>query len=260
MTAKMLEMEVFPRETPAAVHATINEQVGKGTIEGITKVFDEGVSFEVEMTAAGKTRVFTVGKNGTLLDIQVFLAETPAAVQQAIQKEAANGKLGDITKVTEDGAVTYEVEITRGGKIHVVTIGEDGVVNDRQVFLTELSSALQKNIQALTSAGKLGEIHQATEDGKIIYEVEITAADGTTHYTTVDADGNTLYREEDITPTDAPAAVQAAIKDLQGDGELLGISRTTEGNDISYDVDVKKSGKQQSFSLDADGKVLPDEN
>lgn len=256
---KMLEIEVFPAETPKPVHEAIARQVGKGTIEYISKVFDDEVTFEVDMTAGGRERTFTVDKQGTLLEMQVFISETPAAVQKTITKLTQTGKVTEITKVLDDGAVSYDVEVENGGKTHVVSIAEDGTVNDTEVSLEELSPELQKSIRDLMGKDKLGDINQATEDGKVIYEVEFDSADGNAHYTTVDTNGATLYREEDIALADTPAAVQQAIKDRMGGGELLELGKMTESGDVSYDVDIKKDGKLESFSLDTDGKILPED-
>ena len=72
---------------PTAVQKTIRAQVGDGKLRAIDQDDEDGrVSYDVEMVRQGKTRGFTVGEDGNLVDTEVFLDELPAAVQQTIKK------------------------------------------------------------------------------------------------------------------------------------------------------------------------------
>ena len=130
---KLLEMEVFFPETPPSVQLTIQSNTAGAKIEDITKSFEEeDVTYDVEMTQAGRTRVFSVSTNGELLLRQVFLDEAPAAVQKAIQAQSARGHLGDINLSTQSGKTNYEVDVVSGRKTVTVTFDAAGALQSEE--------------------------------------------------------------------------------------------------------------------------------
>src|SRR5262245_38911594 len=67
-------------ELPAAAQKTVHSQLGKGKVGEIDKVVENGeVTYEVVLKKA-KERTITVAEDGQLLDMEVFLNETPAGV------------------------------------------------------------------------------------------------------------------------------------------------------------------------------------
>ena len=70
-------------ETPAAVQKIIQSQVGGGKMGEIDKTSNAGETvYDVDLTAAdGSDRDFSVAEDGTLLSVEVPLAEMPAAAQ-----------------------------------------------------------------------------------------------------------------------------------------------------------------------------------
>src|ERR1051325_1157332 len=104
------------------------------------------------------------------------LAQLPVATQQTIRSQIGSGKLVSVEKDTEDGEVTYEVEMTRDGKTRSFTVDADGELIDEQMFLAELPGAVQKTIQTQVGKGSLGEIFKSAEDGEVSYDVEMTSA------------------------------------------------------------------------------------
>src|SRR3954470_22436527 len=84
-------------DLPPAAQNAIHAQLGGAKLGEITRsVEGSEVSYDVEMTAKGKTRSFTVSQEGELLAFQVFLPETPRPVQQAIHAKVGRQGLGDI--------------------------------------------------------------------------------------------------------------------------------------------------------------------
>jgi uncharacterized membrane protein YkoI len=116
---RLISCQVFMREVPESVRKTIRAQVGEAKLGDIDKTFEEGrFTYDVEMTRNGVERSFTVGADGKLLDLQVFITETPEAVQKAIRKQVENGSITRIDKNIEDEETAYDVEAqTRGAKI-----------------------------------------------------------------------------------------------------------------------------------------------
>ena len=73
--------------------------------------------------------------------------------------------------------------------------------------------------------------------------------------------GTLLSKEENVQLSDTPEAVQSQIKSLVGNGKVLGVSKITEDDQVSFDVDLKNGGREKTVSLGSDGKILPaDEN
>lgn len=88
-------------ELPAAARKTIHAQLGKGKVGEIDKIAENGeVTYEVVLKKA-RERTITVAEDGQLLDMEVFLNETPAGVRAAIQQRLGSGTLEGITKAMD---------------------------------------------------------------------------------------------------------------------------------------------------------------
>jgi uncharacterized membrane protein YkoI len=257
---ELLDKEVFLDELPPAVQRTIQKQTGKWTLDEIDKSVEDGeTSYDVQIVLNDKTRGFTVDGDGELLDEEVFPGELPPAVRQTILKEAGAGTLGEIDKSVEDGETTYDAEITSDGKTRHITVDAKGTLLDTEVFLADLPAALQTAIQKQAGGDPLDEITKCFDDGEISYEVEVTGNTGS-RTLSFNADGELLSTKVDVHLADTPEAVQTQIKSLTGGGKLLGISKSTEDNEIYYDVDIENGGAEKTVSLDPDGKIIPDDD
>src|SRR5689334_48142 len=83
--AEPSETPVKLSELPPSLQKAIQARLGQGQLGGILRVLDDGeVTYEVEMSKAGRTRGITLDAAGVLVEEEVFLAELPAAVQKAI--------------------------------------------------------------------------------------------------------------------------------------------------------------------------------
>jgi uncharacterized membrane protein YkoI len=172
----LLSVEVALTETPLAVQKTIQSQIGQGAVESVDKSFEDGkVSYEVDFkTKEGAERSLTVLENGQLDSIEVDLTETPPAVQATVAKESAGGQVKSVEKTFDDKAVFYDVTINRGGVNRDIEVAENGKVESRQVFLTEVPPAVQNTIQQTLGPAKLRSIDHVLEKkkGGSTFEVE----------------------------------------------------------------------------------------
>ena len=253
---QLLDMEVFLDETPSAVKETITAQVGKGRLVNINRIIENGETvYEVEMTKAGGVRDFIVTDNGNLFGLKVSLKETPPAVQETVQTQIGKGRLLEIEKTTEDGALVYEIKMEKDGRSRNFTVNGDGGLLEMEVFLDETPAAVKQTVQSQMRDGQLADIYRTTEDGDTVYEAEITT-NGKSRSLTVDSTGAILSEEESVALSDTPAEVQKTIQTLVGSGALAGITQTREEDGISYLVELNQTGKKQSVTLDANGKVL----
>jgi len=158
------------------VQKAIQALVGQGTVESIDKTLDGSeVLYDVDWkTKEGATRSCSLLENGKLASVQVNPEETPPAVQAAIATEVGKGQLQEVFKSMEDNAIYYDVTVNRDGKDREFTLTEAGKLDSRQVFLAELSPAVQSSIQRIIGQGRLLRIDQVFEmkKGGFPYEVE----------------------------------------------------------------------------------------
>ncbi|MGB7159667.1 MAG: PepSY domain-containing protein [Tepidisphaeraceae bacterium] len=151
-------------------------------------------------------------------EVEVKLADTPAAVQKAFKDEAKGGAIEKVTKETEDGKEVYEALVTIDGKKYEVEVGADGKLLEKEaaemddkedddddddddekeveVRLSDVPAAAQKTLQEHAKGAKIEKVTKDTEDGKEIYEAEVTL-DGKKHEIEVAADGKFIKDEVD---------------------------------------------------------------
>ena len=126
---KWFSLELQLSDAPGPVQKTVRNHLGKGKLEEISKVNDDGdVYFEADINLDGKTRTLTIGPRGRVLseEEEVSLKELPEAVQRVVRTNLGGGQLSSITKVTEGREVTYEVEAMKAGKELSFAVGGDG--------------------------------------------------------------------------------------------------------------------------------------
>ena len=62
--------------------------------------------------------------------------------------------------------------------------------------------------------------------------------------------------EQTVKMSDLPAAVQTTINDKAGNNKIEKIEKKTEDGQTVYEAVVKRSGKEWSIEVDANGKFL----
>lgn len=172
----LLSAEVELSETPEAVRKAIQTQVGGGTLDNIDKVLEDGKeSYNVDFTTKDKAeRTFIVGADGKLQQVQVTLAEVSTAARKTIESHAGQSKLGDIFKIFDDSGVSYDIEMTQGGKEREFSVAESGKLESREVFLSELSAAAAATVKEKIGNGKILRIDEifTKRAGVFPFEVE----------------------------------------------------------------------------------------
>jgi uncharacterized membrane protein YkoI len=242
---------------PVPVQNAIRAQLGGGRLRSVDQDENDGDTiYDVEMVRDGKTRSFSVGAEGELLEAEVFMEELPAAVQQAIRTKVGSATLGEIDKSIDDGQASYEVEMISAGKTRTFTLDANGKLTDEEVGLAELPDSLQKTIQKETAGGRIDLVTRTFDTGDTLYDVDVSKS-GKTRTLTFDAEGTLLSTEEDMTLAEVPAAVKTQIQSLSNGGKAVGISKVTENGAVTFDVDVRKQGKMESHTIAEDGTLVP---
>ena len=188
----------------------------------------------------------------------VQLSELSPAAQTAIRQQVGAAKLGEITKSIEKGEVVYEVEMTHQGKTRSFTLGADGKLLETQLFLEETPVVLRQAIQRELRGGKCGEIYKTTEEGDVNYDVSVIA-NGKTRLLTFDSAGSLVYQAEPIQLSEAPIAVQQALRGQLQNAKLASVEKAIEDGELTYEVELIKAGKRQSLSIKPDGQVVQPE-
>ncbi|MEI9895545.1 MAG: hypothetical protein WDN28_17050 [Chthoniobacter sp.] len=150
----------------------------------------------------------------------VPLAQVPAAVQQAIKTQLANGILGEIDRDEEDGKVTYTFEVTKAGRSVDYTLDETGALVGVEMTLSETPSAVQKTIQSQIGQGVLQSIDKTIEDGQVTYDVAWRGQGRPGSCVGVLESGQLDSVEVELEET--PPAVRAAIAKEAGPGRVGG--------------------------------------
>jgi len=172
----LLSKDLTLEQCPPPVGHTIQGQLKGGTLENIAETYDnDDIYFEVTATRKdGTERAFSVGLDGKLLSVDVALEEIPAAVRKTIETSLGGGKLENVTHMFEEDGNSYYVEFMRNGQERDLSVGEDGKLQSMEVFLPELSPAVQKTIREKLGEGTVVRIDKSFEvrEEGFPYEVE----------------------------------------------------------------------------------------
>ncbi len=131
------------------------------------------------------------------------VADLPAAVKTAMEKQADGATLERIKANESGGEKSYTARFTKGDVRSEVQVGADGRLlkmkaerksTEASVALDNLPEAVRTVVAARVGDGKVAEVEQEVDDGKMVYNVEI--AKGTDMLTLqVSADG-TITKDE----------------------------------------------------------------
>jgi hypothetical protein len=240
---------------PVPVRRTILAEIASGTLDSVSRTNGDAgeVIYDVDFTRAGKSRNMTVALDGKLLDIQVFLDETPVPARAAIRTLSRGGQLGDITKnIGCNDDISYEAEITRDGAMRRYTVDDKGVLLEMQVSLPDTPPSVQQTINARVGGGILGDIIKTMDGAEVNYDVVLTKA-GRKRAFTVSAGGELV--EEQVFAEELPAALQKAIQTQGQRGRLGKIAHSTDKSKDYYEVAVNIGPDTSWVTFDAAGAL-----
>jgi uncharacterized membrane protein YkoI len=142
------------------------------------------------------------------------LESLPGPVRDRIVETVAGGRLLEVAATNDNGHVVYEAEMRGDGVDRAFTVGEDGSLLARQVFLTELPAPVRLAILAQTDGARSREIYWINDEGEPCYYLEFFRADKK-RALTIAPDGWVISRE--LLGQEIPTPVAAAIqKNLAG--------------------------------------------
>jgi uncharacterized membrane protein YkoI len=124
-----------------------------------------------------------------------------------------------------------------------------------KVKLESLPPAVQNTVKEQTKNATLIGIAKEVEGGKTMYELE-TKVNGKGRDLMIDANGNVVTVEQEISLDEVPAAARQAIVKKVGPGKIKLVETLTKGSDVSYEAAyTTKAGKSMEYGVNADGSV-----
>lgn len=117
LTVVAQEKKISKKDVPATVIAAFEKAYPKATVKGCAMEVENGTTYYEIESIDGKTkRDLLYLPDGTVAEIEqgVAVADLPAAVRAAINKEYPKGKIEKAEKTTKGSAVTYEMKIVSG--------------------------------------------------------------------------------------------------------------------------------------------------
>ncbi len=262
--AALQEAVPIPRDPlcglPDEVQETIRLQVGNGKLTRLTLI-DEGTDdadrvFDGEMIKAGVTRGFSVAEDGTPVLLQVFESELPEAVRTIVYRQVEKGKLGEITRMIEEGETNYTAEIALEGRTNTLSVAENGGSWSLDIDLTQIPAAVQKTVHLIWGQLQPTAASRKGEESEVFYEL-VAEREGRRSSLSIAPDGRFIAREDELPLSMVPAPVQTAVKGKVGAGELLSLSKLSYAvAGVFYEATARRDGEVLEFSLDASGAVL----
>ena len=128
-------LDVELADVPAPVRTTIERELGAGEYDSISKTKVEGtLYYEADDTAKdGHDINLNIATDGKLIfrEDEVTLAQVTSAAQKTINTQFKADQIDSITKHSENGDVTFEVEAHRNGKTIEMSVGHGGRIRQQ---------------------------------------------------------------------------------------------------------------------------------
>ena len=237
--------------------ATLQSATGGAKLGALERIEEDGeVTYDTTFASKnGGERSISVAQDGSLLSLEVTLADLPPAVKKTIAEQTGDRKVTAITKETDTDGTTYDVTVTNpAGAERSLAIGEDGTLISREVSLEETPAGVQITIKARAGDGTIASISQAFDEGETSFDITYTTKQGKELSFSVSPSGR--LNSVEISLDDAPAPVQATIKDKVGGGKVLRVNKIFNPRQKvqGYEIESVVNGKPFDFEVSPKGK------
>jgi hypothetical protein len=197
------------------------------------------------------------------------LAECPAPVRNAFEREAPGAKVETVTKdATADGITTYAASVVLSGRHYHLSVDHDGHLieieletKDDEVKFAALPAPVKETFHREAKGVNFDEITKDLKYGVVIYEsvAKIAGKD----YAIVVAENGTLVEkslvigEDEVELPACPAAVQKAIKEHARGGKVGPITRLGGvGNGHIYETELEVDGGRFALAVTEAGTLI----
>jgi hypothetical protein len=129
-SAEEKEKKIERSQLPPKVEKAMAALTENSTIRGFRRENEHGQTYyEVELTVGGHHKDILLDTQGEVVEIEqeVALGSLPAAVQDALQGRARQGKLRKVESITKHGRlVAYEAQVLNNGERSEIQVGPEG--------------------------------------------------------------------------------------------------------------------------------------
>ena len=127
----------------------------------------------------------------TAADTKLQMKDLPPAVQKTVQDQTKGAEIKGLSKETENGKTSYEVETMVNGKHRDFIVDAKGTVTEveEETALGSIPAAAKAAIEKKVAGGKIGLVEIMTRGGATFYEAAYTSKDGKKHSVLVKPDG-----------------------------------------------------------------------
>ncbi|EDY19453.1 hypothetical protein CfE428DRAFT_3138 [Chthoniobacter flavus Ellin428] len=184
----------------------------------------------------------------------VPLAQAPSGVQKTIKERLGNAQIEDVDRDLDSGKVIFTITFGINGQSREMTLGEDGHIVSAQVFLKDLSLALQMAIQRVAAADAIERIEKVLEENPEYYSIDWKARDGQAHSFDVWESGK--IKSMQVTLDEVPAAVRAGLQKQAGSDAVKTIAKSFEEADVQYVATLDHGGHERDLTVSEAGELL----
>jgi len=239
---------------PPEVRNTITRIAGAAKINHVNRRAENGeVTFEVSINRNGVEREFVVSSDGDLLSVEVGLEEVPTLARASIQRVVGTNEIERIDKSTDHDGIEFQVSFDKAGQSREFTVSADGVMTHFEITYNELPRAIRANVEKNIATNQIERVDRTFEDGELNYDVQFKT-NGETRVLTVGTNGELSRIEVGLNQT--PDPVWKTIHAQLRDWNLGDIDKVLDGDEVTYEVDVKKGRVRREFIVALNGKVV----
>jgi uncharacterized membrane protein YkoI len=145
----------------------------------------------------------------------------------------------------------------------LIALGAAAVADDKAEKLSpdKLPKAVADAIKARFPDGKVTSAEKETEDGKVVYDIELTVG-GVKYEADIHEDGTIVEVEKEI--KDVPAVVAKAIEGKHPKAKVVEVMERSTVKDkketpADYEVTIEDGGKKSEVIVSLDGKSVKTE-
>jgi hypothetical protein len=130
---------------------------------------------------------------------------------------------------------------------------------ERPARMKDLPQAVQATVREQSRGAVVLGLTVETENGQTFYEASLRVR-GRVRDVLIDANGNVVEVEEQVTLASLPPAARAEIVRQAGKGKITMVESITKNNVIvAYEAHVRTAGRISEIKVDPYGKPLPPE-
>ena len=280
---------------PPAVAGAIQKRFPSAAIDKVTAEEALGLKmYEVEIKMGKIEKTVTASEDGVISEVETEMpaGDLPAPAAEAVKKAAPGAIIKEVDKdqtLAEPTLVrlaapkvTYEITVTREGKVAEVVMAADGTVLEvpqwhdaknghkdsdegKKADKTALTHKAEKAIKKAFPKATIERVKAEEDEGVTLYEAVIRE-DAAEKEVEVSADGMIVNVETLLAAKDLPAVVADAIAKTAAGAQVQKAEKVEthaaarlvmlNAPEVSYEVELAANTQKGTIEVAADGTVI----